>query len=161
MKKIILTAIICLMALPAFAAEPFQLSLVPDVALHSRSTRIDGVALSIWGENPQSALALGIINGSSGDSAGFSWGFVNYADNYTGVQWGLVNYNHHSFTGWQAGFVNASSTMTGLQTGFINYADTAQPGLQIGLINVIKRNQWFNEMPNGLAPVFPIVNWRF
>jgi hypothetical protein len=43
------------------AGEPLQLSLTPDFALYDRSERIEGVTLSIWGENPQSAFALGLV----------------------------------------------------------------------------------------------------
>jgi hypothetical protein len=69
----------------------FQLSLTPDIALQPRSTEIDGISLNIWGESPQRGLTLGFVNGSTGESSGFSWGLVNYDETYHGVQWGLVN----------------------------------------------------------------------
>jgi len=153
----------------------FQASLTPDIAIHPRTTQINGLALNIWGENPQSSLNLGFVNGSTGDSKGLSWGLLNYADSYTGVAWGWVNVSREKFYGWQDAFVNISQgTFTGLQTGWINvaqefeglqlglvnYAETLD-GVQIGFVNVALNNPWFTEFPNKLATGFPVVNWSF
>ena len=159
------------------ASEPIQLSLTPDIAVFSRTEQIEGLALSIWGENPQTALALGIVNGSTGRSAGLSWSWIlNYADDYKGVQWALVNYVKGDFLGWQSGFVNYAGgsmmgfqggvvnyagRLTGLQLGLVNYAETAKTGVQIGLVNLIPANQWFSGLPDELAPGMVFVNWRF
>src|ERR1700761_8035086 len=76
-------------------SSPIQLSLTPDIALKSRDTLINGLSLNIWGENPQHGVALGFVNGSTGDdSTGFTVGIVNYDDTYSGAQWGLVNISH-------------------------------------------------------------------
>jgi len=165
--------------------RPFNLSLTPDVAIYNRSTTIEGVTLSIWGENQQTSLALGLANGTTGESAGLSVGILNYADNYSGLQWGLVNYTKDDFAGWQGGFffglvgsvvnytggtmegfqagaVNYAGKLTGLQLGIVNYAATADSGVQIGIVNIIRQNTvWFKELPNELAPAMIIVNWRF
>lgn len=166
------------------ASEPVQLSLTPDFAIYDRSERIEGVALSIWGENPQSAFALGLVNGSTGDSVGLSVGLVNYADSYTGCQWSFVNYTQGDFTGWQGGpffgllvsavnytggsmtgwqcgFVNYAGKLNGLQVGFVNVADTAKSGVQIGLVNIMPENEWFTRLPDELAPGMILVNWHF
>jgi len=162
MKKILIAVFICFLAATASAeSKPFQASLTPGVAIHSSDTHIEGVALSIWGENPQSAFALGFVNGSSGDSKGFSCGLVNYADNYSGVEWGVVNYAKQNFRGWQWGFFNYAGKLTGLQLGFVNYAETAESGLQVGLVNIIKQNEWFSGFPDELAKGMLFVNWRF
>src|ERR1035438_10418531 len=96
----------------------FQASLTPDLAVHSRTTQINGLSLNIWGENPQSSLNIGFVNGSTGGSQGLAWGLVNYADSYTGVAWGLVNVSREKFFGWQHGVINYSQgTFTGLQSG--------------------------------------------
>ena len=152
-----------------------QLSLTPDIALHSKGTAIRGVSLNIWGENPQHSLTLGFVNGSTGDSGGFSWGLVNYAENYTGVQWSFFNYCKGDFTGWQgaavnytqgsfvglqSGYVNYAKNMNGLQWGLVNYTDNLN-GVQIGFANIAMNNGWFDEFPNKLAKVFPFVNWSF
>ena len=136
---------------------------------------INGLTLSIWGENPQHSLSLGFVNGSTGNSSGLTWGLVNYADSYTGVAWGFINVSRTSFTGWQDGFVNFSQgefkglqmgginiteKMHGLQLGFVNYSENLR-GLQIGFINVAANNPWFTEFPDKLATGFPIVNWSF
>jgi hypothetical protein len=159
------------------AAEPaaFQASLTPDIAIEAKDTRINGVALSIWGQNPQSALALGFINGSTGESKGFTWGLVNYTESYNGVAWafanfnngtfngwedGLLNYSQGSFTGLQSGWVNISEEFNGLQIGLLNYAKQLD-GVQIGFVNVALNNPWFSEFPDKLATGFPIVNWSF
>lgn len=176
MKKLMIITMGCVVAAGAFAeSKPFQASLTPDIAIHSKDTQIKGVALSIWGENPQSALAIGFVNGSSGDSAGLSWGLFNYAENYTGVQWAIANCATGKFVGWQGGFVNFAEEMVGLQTGAVNlankltglqlgtvnYAKTAGSGVQIGLVNIIESNGWFDGLPNELAKGMVFVNWRF
>ena len=158
--------------------KPINLSLTPDIAIYDRSERIEGLTLSIWGENPQTALALGIANGSTGESAGLSWAFVlNYADDYTGIQWAPINYTTGDFIGWQKGFVNYvggsmkglqwglvnyAGNVTGLQFGFVNFAEDGDAGVQVGIVNIIRENQrWFTGLPEELAPAMIIVNWRF
>ena len=176
MKKLMIVALGCVVAAGAFAeAKPFQASLTPDVAIHSKDTRINGVALSIWGENPQSAFALGFVNGSSGDSKGLSLGLVNYAENYSGVTLGTVNYASGNFIGAQLGFVNSAENMkglqwgcvnhagalNGLQLGFVNYAKTATDGIQIGFVNIMDETEkCFSGFPGELAPAMVFVNWR-
>ncbi len=178
MKKILMILAGVMVAGGALGGvKPIQVSITPDVALYDRNEQIEGLVLGIWSENPQTALALGIVNGSTGRSAGLSWAFVlNYADNYMGIQWAPINYTKGDFLGWQAGFVNyAGGTMkglqsgglnyadrlTGLQFGFVNYAETAETGVQIGLLNLIPQNEWFSGLPNELAPGMVFVNWRF
>jgi hypothetical protein len=153
----------------------FQASLTPDIAIYARTTQINGLALNIWGENPQSSLNIGFVNGSTGDSQGLAWGLVNYADAYTGVAWGLVNvsrerffgwqnsainYSQGTFTGLQSGWINVAQDFQGLQLGFVNYAENLH-GVQLGLVNVALNNPWFQEFPNKLATGFPILNWSF
>ena len=160
----------------AFGNPPIQISLTPDIALFGRGERIEGLCLSIWGENPQTALALGVVNGSTGDSAGLSWALIlNYADNYTGIQWAPINYTTGDFLGWQGGLVNYTGgemkglqsgvvnyagRLTGLQFGWVNYAASAERGVQIGLVNIMPGNRWFSGLPNELAPAMVFVNWR-
>lgn len=164
---------------PKASAEPraFQASLTPEIALHDRDTRIEGLTLQIWGENPQRALSLGIVSGSTGQSSGFSWSMLaNYADSYKGVHWAFVNYTKEDFLGWQSGlinytgqrlkgvqtgFVNYARNLKGVQLGLINFAETADSGLQLGLGNIISENSWFKEFPNAVAPGMVFVNWRF
>lgn len=177
MKKICACLALCLISFGVFAdTKPFNASITPDMAIYSRTTTIEGVTLSIWGENPQTSLALGIVNGSVGNSAGLDWAlFVNYADNYKGVQWAPVNYASHDSLGWDAGFINyAGGLMTGLATGavnvtqrlwgvqfgFINYVKTTDAGFQLGFINIIQSNRkWFSNFPREFAPVMIFVNW--
>src|ERR1039457_6586845 len=132
MKKILASVGVALLATGVMAqSKPIQLSLTPDIAVYNRNETINGLALSIWGENPQSAFALGIVNGSTGQSVGLSVGILNYADGYKGLQWGVVNYTNQDFSGWQGGpffglvgsVVNyTGGTMTGFQCGVVNYA---------------------------------------
>jgi hypothetical protein len=162
MTCIALTGLSTAMAADAAAPKSLQLSLTPDIALQSKSERINGVALSIWGENSQYAFAFGFVNGSTGDSSGFSWSYIlNYAEDYTGVQWGMGNYNKGSFVGWQSGIVNYAGTLKGLQLGLVNYAEKGDSGVQVGLVNIIPENKWFSELPQKLAPGMIIVNWSF
>ncbi len=174
MKKLILSVLV-IGTVSLRAEEFFQASLTPDIAIHSKITQINGLALSIWGENPQHAIALGLVNGSTGDSSGMSWSLVNYADSYTGIAWGVVNISRDSFTGWQDGTVNyaqgnflglqmgalnVAKNMDGLQLGVVNYAEHLH-GVQLGFLNVAMNNPWFNEMPDKLATGFPFLNWSF
>lgn len=184
MKKFLAVLVGVIGAGSVMASEPVQLSLTPGFALYGRSEQIDGLALSIWGENPQSALAFGLVNGSTGESAGLSIGFLNYADDYTGVQWGLVNYAKGDVTGWQGGFclglvgsvvnytggtltgfqcgvVNYANKLSGLQVGIVNYAKTVKSGVQIGIVNIMPENEWFSKLPDELAPGMILVNWHF
>lgn len=158
-------------------SQPFQASLTPNIAIHDRNVMIEGLSLSVWGENPQKGFALGIVNGSTGDSAGFSWAWVlNYADNYKGVHWAYVNYTKGNFLGWQSGLINyTDKRLKGVQTGLVNYArefkgvqlglanfaETASAGIQLGIVNVIRENEWFTEFPDAVAPGMIFVNWRF
>ena len=176
MKKLIILSAVAVGVYSLPAAEPFfQASLTPDIAIHSKTTQIDGICLSIWGENPQHAFALGFVNGSTGDSIGFSLGLVNYAEGYTGFSYGLVNISSRYFSGVQMGYVNVSSgtfvgvqdgwvniaeDFTGLQYGLINYAKNLR-GVQMGIVNIARNNPWFKEFPDKLATGFPIVNWSF
>lgn len=175
------------MAVGASAQERphFQASLTPDYAIYESSQRIEGVTLSIWGHNPQSALAIGVVNGSSENSSGLSIGVLNYAESYAGVQWAFANFTEDDCSGWQGGpvlgllvsvvnytgghmrgvqtgVVNLAGTLSGLQLGLINYARQAESGVQIGLVNLLPQNDaWFTEMPQELAPGMVLVNWRF
>jgi hypothetical protein len=167
MNKLVMTCIALIglntaMAADVKASKSLQLSLTPDIALQSKTERINGVALSIWGENSQYAFAFGFVNGSTGDSSGFSWSYIlNYAEDYTGVQWGMANYNKGSFHGWQSGIVNYAGTLKGLQLGLVNYAEKGDSGVQVGLVNIIPENKWFSELPPKLAPGMIFVNWSF
>ena len=162
MKRISAILLVCAATCSVLAEEKFlQLSLTPGIALQPRDAVIAGISLNIWGENEQRALTIGFVNGSTGESAGLSWGIVNYAERYTGLELGFVNYVSEEFTGVQLGGVNvAASHATGLQLGFVNYAASLQ-GVQLGFINVIEDNTWFENFPDKLAVVFPFVNWSF
>jgi hypothetical protein len=176
MKKLLILSVLVAGTAGVQADEPvFQASLTPDLAIHSRATQINGLSLNIWGENPQSSLNLGFVNGSTGNSQGLAWGLANYSDSYTGVAWGLVNISRERFFGWQHGVINFSQgTFTGLQSGWINvaqefhglqwgvvnYAEDLR-GVQVGLVNIARNNPWFKELPDKFATGFPIVNWSF
>jgi hypothetical protein len=164
MKKILVIAALAISTVGLQAADApfFQASLTPDIAIYPKTTEISGISLDIWGENPQHSFNLGFVNGSTGDSSGFSWAFfVNYADSYTGVEWSMVNISKDSFVGWQAGLVNYSTgKFSGLQMGFVNYAENLH-GVQLGLANIAMNNPWFKEFPDKLATGFPFVNWSF
>ena len=185
MKKLLACLTAALVSTGALAAtRPFNLSLTPDIAVYDRSDTIEGLTLSIWGENEQTSLALGVVNGSVGRSAGLSLALLlNYAEDYKGIQWapvnyirgdlltkgdllglqiGMVNYTHGTMKGLQYGLVNYAGNLNGLQLGFLNYAENASPGVQIGLVNIIRQNRhWFSNLPEELAPAMVFVNWRF
>jgi hypothetical protein len=162
MKRIIGTLILAATVASATAGDSkfIQLSLTPDIALQSRDTTIEGICLNIWGENEQSSFTLGFVNGSTGKSAGFSWGLVNYAESYTGVQFGFVNCSSEKFVGWQNGVVNVGREVHGLQWGAVNYAETLS-GVQLGFVNIVKDNPWFDDFPDKLAKAFVFLNWSF
>ncbi len=69
MKKLFFLTALAVSAAGLQAEEHgFQASLTPDIAVHPKTDEINGLALSIWGENPQRGVALGIVNGSTGKS---------------------------------------------------------------------------------------------
>ena len=164
-KKSVLLLLACFFATTAFAeSPPLQLSLIPDVAIHAKSTHIKGLSLNIWGENPQTAVAIGVVNGSTGESSGISLAFLaNYAESYTGAHLAWVaNYSSARFSGLQWAAFNYAERLNGLQLGFINFAAATDRGVQVGLINVMKSNQtWFTRLPDEVAPAMVLVNWRF
>ena len=62
MKKILVFMGVALVATGVMAgSKPIQLSLTPDIAIFDRSERIEGLTIGIWSENPQAALALGVV----------------------------------------------------------------------------------------------------
>ncbi len=181
MKRNIILSLIATMVVGTGTAhaqetKPIQLSLVPDIALYPRDYEIDGLSIGIWSENPQSSLTLGLVNGSTGVSRGFSWGLVNYSETYHGVNWAWFNYNQDEFIGWQHAWVNVdlgnftgfqdaavnvvNQDLTGFQLGIVNYAEHLH-GVQLGVVNIAVNNPWFDEFPDKLAKGFPIVNWSF
>jgi hypothetical protein len=122
MKKLLVLITLTFSVAGLQAAEHgFQASLTPDIAVHPKTDQINGLALSIWGENPQHGVALGFVNGSTGDSKGFTWGLFNYADSYTGVSWGLVNYSKVSFVGWQGGNRHTATMIAMLASDIQNH----------------------------------------
>ena len=158
------------------SAPFFNASLIPDVAIYQRTTRIEGFTISFWGENEQSSFALGFVNGFRGDSSGFGWGLFNYADNYAGANLAIFNWAKKNFTGVQAGIakytegtvhgaqlgaVNICKKLKGLQFGLVNFADSAESGIQIGFVNILLQNTWFSDFPKAVAPVMILANWRF
>lgn len=168
MKRLTLILLSVLAATAAVAgSKPVQLSLTPEIAVHSRDTLIEGLSLNLWGENEQRAIAIGLVNGSYGDSAGISLGVLNYAENYKGIHVGIINHAGGRFSGaqigWLAGFsgINYAYSLTGLQLGLVNYAEKAENGIQIGVINIMNETQlWFDHFPNEVAPGMILVNWR-
>jgi hypothetical protein len=155
----------------------FNLSAIPNAAVYDSKTRIEGVTLSIWGENEQQSFAIGIVNGMPGNSGGFAIGAVNYTGKYGGVLFGAANWSLDDFVGGalgalnyagagmsgvQIGLFNYAAKMKGLQIGVVNYASAAESGLQIGLVNVISSTtSWFSGFPKTVAPVMIITNWAF
>lgn len=177
MKKIMIAAICCMTAAGAWAEiQGFQASFTPEVAIHDKETRINGVTINFWGENPQSALAIGLVNGSTGNSHGFTFfpwigAVFNYAENYTGVHWGWVNWTYGQFTGWQNGIFNYADTMIGAQTGIVNYTQNLtgfqwgiangcknfNAGLQLGIANYAETTQ--KGLQIGLVNIMPENEW--
>ena len=162
MKKIfIITALVISAAGLQAEEHGFQASLTPDIAVHSKTTETSGLTLNIWGESPHHGCTLGFVNGSTGESSGFTWGFfANYDESYTGAALAMVNYSKVKFSGLQWGAVNVANEFHGLQLGMVNYSVNLR-GVQIGLANIALINPWFNEFPDKLATGFPIVNWSF
>lgn len=154
----------------------FQLSLVPGAAIEPTGTTIHGLTLNlICGQNPDQGITLGFYNLISDESAGFSWGAVNYGDSYRGAQIGLVNLTQKNFCGWQdglinytakefsgfqSGVINVAGHCRGLQFGVFNYAEKLN-GVQIGVFNIAADTRWFNQFPREVAPAIPLVNWSF
>ena len=135
MKKTIAITTLVIGTASLRADTPIQLSLTPDIALFPSTTTVRGLSLDIWGENPQTSLNIGLVNGSTGESGGLSWGIVNYAQSYAGLQWGAVNVSLENFEGWQNGYINvAQGTFKGFESGLINVSENTT-GFQLGVFN--------------------------
>lgn len=177
MKKILIAASLVFITHLACAERGFQLSLTPDIALVPRDETVRGLALNVWGENQVNGVSLGLVNGLTGESSGFSWSYLGtYAESYRGVMWGgffirstgdvvgwqsgMLNISSGSLVGLQSGVVNVGSDVRGLQLGLVNYTRDLY-GVQVGLVNIVTSNPWFTEFPEKLATGFPIVNWSF
>ena len=161
MKKIlILSALVASIASVKAADEPFfQASLTPDIAIHSKDTKISGICLSVWGENP-GRFCLGFCQWQHRQERRFDLVVLfNYNEDYTGVAWAMVNYSKGKFQGLakrlfqlfgrhlrrpQSGCVNCAQEFHGLQWGFVNYAKELH-GLQIGFANIAMNNPWFRS----------------
>jgi hypothetical protein len=165
MRTWILVLIACCFATGALAeTRSFQASLTPDIAVEAKTTQINGFSLNVWGENPQSGIALGIVNGSTGNSSGISLGLLaNYAESYQGAHLAWVaNYASGQFSGLQWAAFNYAGNLHGLQLGLVNYAEASGPAVQIGFINIMNQTKgWFTSFPNEVAPAMVLVNWRF
>lgn len=125
-----------------------QLSLTPDIALEPSSEHISGLLLNISGDNPQTGLALGIINRSKAASGGVSLALLMNAanNNYSGLQVALLNSGE--LKGAQLGLLNRTFYDSyGVQLGGINFnlgeggggtffGPTSFSGLQIGILNL-------------------------
>ncbi|MCF8024886.1 MAG: hypothetical protein K9K82_05310 [Desulfobacteraceae bacterium] len=70
-------------------------------------------------------------------------------------------YTDTRLKGVQTGWVNYARRFTGVQLGLVNFAETAEAGLQVWIVNVIRKNRWFSEFPDGVAPGMVLVNWGF
>jgi len=147
-KILVLCVIACVITSSAFAGgtKAFQASLAPGIAIHDRNQQIEGVTLSLWGENPQTSFALGFVNGTAGKSGGLSLGLINYGDSYKGVQIGVLN---------------TDKNIQGLQLGAINIAKGKKTIIQFGFLNIIPTNKkWFSNFPNEIAPFMIFINWK-
>jgi hypothetical protein len=143
----------------------FNLSLVPKAQIYPVTDSVTGITLSFWGEIEQTSLALGIINGTRGHSAGLAIGGMNYGDHYTGVMLGGVNHTKVQFSGGQAGAINyAEGGMSGIQVGAVNYAGKMN-GIQVGAINYAEQASGIQigigDFPSSVAPLMVVANWRF
>jgi len=162
MKKLIATIVLGVVSLSASAETWFNASLTPDIAVQSRDTQINGLTLSIYGENPQTSLALGFVNGSTGESAGAQFGLFNWGKgDFTGLQASFVNFCDGKLVGVQSGFFNKCGTGVGVQLGTVNWAKSGEGLVQIGFANIIEDNEWFKNFPDKLATGFVFVNWGF
>jgi hypothetical protein len=154
----------------------FQIAILPELAIQPADTTIHGLTLNfLCGENPEQGITLGFYNIMTGESAGFTWGAVNCADSYRGVNIGLLNLTQENFSGWQdglinytgkqfcgfqSGVINVAGHFRGLQFGVFNYAEKLT-GVQIGVLSIAAENRWFNQFPREFAPAIPFVNWSF
>jgi hypothetical protein len=155
---------------------PFQASIIASgLSYEGRETRINGVVMGIWSENPQTALSISLFNGATGNSKGLQLGLLNYAENYSGVQWGIINHVSGNFSGWQDGAFNYVGGMfTGFQSGCINIVKDGKGfqlgllnvatnfhGLQVGAVNLNISNNFFSRFPSEVSPGMVLVNWSF
>ncbi|MGF1681628.1 hypothetical protein [Photobacterium minamisatsumaniensis] len=177
MKKTIMSLVLAtVMAAPAFAEQPIQLSVpgnnLPDgnvkgfraSLLYGQTPQVTGFQLPILGiaeSQNFTGLSVGVFFGATrvtGNSTGLKLGLANWNDGTAkGADLGFANYTGSNFTGLQMGAFNYAGSLDGLQLGFINATDRINQGVQIGLINYDKSGTFVSDD----FPVFPIINARF
>ncbi len=187
MKKLVLTLLLAVAALPAMAYgnSNVKLSLwdriavaVPnnnldeivglDLGIGSTAEHVSGVQLDLLYANAKNDF-VGIqwawILAVTPEFKGWQAALLSMSDQFTGLQTGLVNFNRQGFTGVQWGFGNVSDTFTGVQLGFVNYAKSVN-GLQFGFVNYTEEIYGLqiglaNIARNGWFPAMILVNGRF
>lgn len=171
MKHVLVVLLVLLVAAPAAAEKPVQLSLLNPIQIVSEDESVSGISLGLLYTKQANTSGLQwswLASHNTGDLLGVQWGPVNVTEGAaTAWQWGLVNYTRGDFTGYQLGLVNVTKSKNkafqwgavniaehggGLMLGLVNYAKTMD-GLQIGLLNIISQKD--------NLPVLPIVNWTF
>ena len=110
--------------------------------------------------NSFTGVGIGVANIHLGESTGVVLGFVNFTNDFNGLQWGTVNFNQKKSM-INLGVINFSQGESTVDIGFVNYAEKTTfqlgvinftndlEGVQVGLINFAK---------NGFFPVFPFFN---
>ncbi|OQY42944.1 MAG: hypothetical protein B6227_00585 [Fusobacteriia bacterium 4572_74] len=110
--------------------------------------------------NSFTGVGIGVANIHLGQSTGVVLGFVNYTNNFNGLQWGLVNFNQRKSV-INLGGVNFNQGESTVDIGFVNYAEKTT--FQLGVVNFTNDLQgvqlgFINFAKNGIFPVFPIFN---
>jgi hypothetical protein len=88
------------------------------------------------------------VSVTEGSFTGWQSGWLASITNgeFTGLQDGI--YTHvGSGSGVQLGWLNTADEFSGLQFGFVNITETMTSGLQIGLINIIKNKEKLKLFP--------------
>lgn len=187
MKKLVLTLVLAVAALPAMAYgnSYVKLSLWDRIAVGIPNNNIDeitGVDLGIASTAEQvTGVQFDLLYANTkNDLTGvqLAWGYTvtpeftgvqsaifTQSDRFTGLQSGIVAYNDHDFTGVQWGGVNITDSFTGVQAGLVNYAKSVN-GLQWGFVNYTEdiyglQIGLLNIARNGWLPAMIFINGRF
>lgn len=143
-----------LVAFPAAAEGPVNISLFPPIALVKPDEGVSAFRWNIlYGKNTSvKVVDLGLINQTTTLSNGLQWGFVNYNEgDFSGLQLAAISYNKGDASGLQWSGFNYAGTASGLQVAFINYAEQLD-GFQLGVLNIAKAG--------GMFPFMVIANWK-
>jgi hypothetical protein len=124
----------------------FRLSLIYGKNVDMTGVDLSLVGMNTGSVTGVSWTAVGLVDGDfTGWQSGWLASVTN--GNMQGLQEGLYTHCGSGSSGVQLGFLNTADDFSGLQFGIVNVAESMRSGLQIGLVNIIKNKEKLKFFP--------------